>query len=964
MNYKNHHFLGFACYIFVRAILIALLSPLFPYNSFAVTLVLGQNDYVTTGDITTNGIGISSSLSGSTASLNKITNLHIISTGAGGLVSGAYGIRATGSYNHITNTASGKIITTGSSGRGISITNNSVVDNFGNITTNNSNSYGIYAGGDKNTLNNFGSINTSSSSAYGIYLNGNNNYANNYGLISANVYGIYSAGDTNSITNRGIIGTSNSSSAHGIFVSSGSSSNANSISYSTITNEGFINSSGHGIYNKDKFTVINNAGQISVNGSSSINAVRNEGDYAIINNGGLLKSNLYSIYNLGIDVVINNYGNIEGGVFLDSGVLNLIGGSLSGVIDANLSDSTINIGNAVTTFEFNQTGKINNAQFIKISSGSTLNSYSSITAGQIAINDAATLNLYSNSAIDARIIGGFDGVGNVNIFGNQNLKNGLGSSGNSLNEVNIKSSSITSIAGDINSTLTKINGIVNFQNQNSNILGALSVGDGGKINIGYTNLQIADSLLMERGSELSVSFSDASSGLLSVGKGISFDAAKININYSGSSIYRDVGTYKIISGSGLNNQEISKENFSINQVSSSNYGIGRFGIFSNSDGVFLRIDKAPAKDISASKKVQNIYEYLGEVDVSGNKEIALMQSYLSSNSVSLAKIEDSLGRLLPYSIDSIITSVNLSLDASNLVILDRLRSREMTALSRIDKNKDNLWFEAYGGSVSQKKISDLDAFGVNNRGFLIGYDSEFNSSTLFGSSLGFTRSDLKYEDDSKVAILDNYQVSLYGGYADNQNFLNLSSSFALSSMNLSRSMYAIGLSNQANFLASSYNIVGKYGYITNLGLVDLVPYVSLSRTQNLLPGYKEQGAGSLDLQVKSVKVNSNIVKIGSDFVIESLTSEIFPSIYATSILARVFYGRTLENSYPSMIVRFVGQDIDFQIPPSKRYQNSIGAGLGFALYHSDDFRIDLNCDFEATKIRAKYYSSLRISQRF
>ena len=64
----------------------------------AVTLTSGQTDYATTADITVSGVGISSSLSGTSSSLNKITNLHTITTGNSGSTSSAYGIKTTNNY--------------------------------------------------------------------------------------------------------------------------------------------------------------------------------------------------------------------------------------------------------------------------------------------------------------------------------------------------------------------------------------------------------------------------------------------------------------------------------------------------------------------------------------------------------------------------------------------------------------------------------------------------------------------------------------------------------------------------------------------------------------------------------------------------------------------------------------------------------------------------------------------------
>jgi uncharacterized protein with beta-barrel porin domain len=215
MSHKNHALLLFCFFIF------------FAYSARAVTLNSSQTDYTTTSNITTSGPGISSTFSGSISTLNKIKNLHIVTTGNSGATASAYGIKSGGNYNQITNAFGATISTTGNSGRGISAINNSIIINDGNISTQGTTSYGIYVGSD-NIINNSGSINTTNATSYGIYLDGDNNFVTNSGSINTTVNGIKTSGDN-----------------------------------STITNLGNITSATYAIYNSNSGTIINNLGTLS-----------------------------------------------------------------------------------------------------------------------------------------------------------------------------------------------------------------------------------------------------------------------------------------------------------------------------------------------------------------------------------------------------------------------------------------------------------------------------------------------------------------------------------------------------------------------------------------------------------------------------------------------------------------------------------------------------------------------------
>ncbi len=417
--------------------IILVLSCNFFSQAFAVTLTSSQSNYITSSDITTDSHGITSSFSGTSSSLRQITNLHIITTGNNGTVSGAYGIRSSGDYNKITNSSSASIVTTGNSGRGISVSDYSEVYNQGSITTQGTTSYGIYTSGDGNVISISGSISTSNTTAYGIYLNGDSNSVTNSGSISTKVYGIYGYGNKNQIFNSGTIATTSSSSAHGIYVSAASASNATSSSYNEIENSGTITSSGNGIYIKDNYTRITNSGTITSASTASIYGIRNEGDNVTITNSGTINSQNYAIYNSGSGVIINNSGTLNANVFLGDATFNILGGSLKEV-EGNSSSTIANIGSDSLAITFNQSSDFSGLLSLNIKESSVLNCYGSIEADNITISENAILNLEEGSSINAAIIGSDSSSGTLNISGfDFSFSNTIGTSSNKIDNLNI-----------------------------------------------------------------------------------------------------------------------------------------------------------------------------------------------------------------------------------------------------------------------------------------------------------------------------------------------------------------------------------------------------------------------------------------------------------------------------------------------------------------------------------------------
>ena len=208
----------------------------------------------------------------------------------------------------IINASSGSITVNGLDAYGISLSGTGMVTNDGTITTTESGSFGIFSSRGGSVTNN-ATIRTNGVGAHGILSSSRNteggDLINSTGAtittIERGASGIFSSGGPDDITNAGTINTMGDS-AHGIN-SSGTGAILNAASgtvtttgerargiHSTgtgdITNEGTIDSSGHGINSEGENDQISNTGMIN----AGTIGIRSTGTNTAIRNTGMIRS--------------------------------------------------------------------------------------------------------------------------------------------------------------------------------------------------------------------------------------------------------------------------------------------------------------------------------------------------------------------------------------------------------------------------------------------------------------------------------------------------------------------------------------------------------------------------------------------------------------------------------------------------------------------------------------------------
>jgi outer membrane autotransporter protein len=924
-------------------------------SASALTISEGETNYTTSSDISESTTsGLYSNFAGTSLTPRTIVNSHTISTTGSG--TNGYGIRVAKSYNNVTNSLGAAIITTGSSGRGISVFDNSEVNNAGNITTSGSTAYGIHARTDSSVINSGNITTTNTSSAYGIYLSGNNGSANNSGTISTKVYGIYSDSNFININNSGTITTTTGSSAHGIFVSAGGSSAATSSDYSTITNSGTINANANGIYAKDAYTEITNSGTITSGSGSSAYGIRNEGANSTITNSAIINSTTYAIHNSGAGTIINNSGTINGGIIIGAGTLNILGGSISGVVDGSSNTGDVNINS-----DFTQSAAFTNLNLLNINSSNALISNASISANIISIDSGASLTIGSGSSITATIQGASASAGTLNVATDFTTTSTIANSSHSLANLNINSNSSLSTSSDIYADNILLNGSLNFNGaDNLIIFGSVAGSGSGAINLGTNSQTIDKDFTLNSGDTLGTSLGAGTAGNLTVNGIATINAnSKLAITPTSSQGYIVNGTtYTLISGSsGSAINAISNSDISVNGNNSNIYGLLKFTTQTSGDSLILTIDRLSAANATPNQNTQNIYTTINDIGAGSTGLLSEFQGYLDSNGFTGDELTKALRQVSPQ-------SSKAALSVTNNAATNALRPIEGRLNKLRNHAANGFWVQGLGVSAEQKDIKDDFGFKANSKGMAFGADKELSENSTLGAALNYTRSDVKSLDKLQKNLISSNQVSIYNSQNFDKYFVDSVAGFSWNLFSSNRAITALDKNATARFSGQTYLAKIKAGRIFKLqnGFI-LTPDISLNILHNKIAGYSEKGADELNLKVGAISANFVESRAGINLGWIGKFKDI-REFKLFSAALKFSYGHAFVNDAPTTKASFSGQSQSFDSKISHLDNSSLKAGVELAAYHKEFTTFSADYDFEKRATYSSHLLAVKIRQEF
>lgn len=403
--------------------------------------------------------------------------------------------------------------------------------------------------------------------------------------------------------------------------------------------------------------------------------------------------------------------------------------------------------------------------------------------------------------------------------------------------------------------------------------------------------------------------------------------------------------------------------------------------YSNSQAAFQ-------KSKNASLKLEESYKAKSKPEAAKQKLLEARAAYL--NSPANPKIDPEADYLKSREVylASLETLVNESLASikkdSNLVeknIVQKNSVKELNLLSEKDskhsagykktnslESKDlfkntNAWAQTFGIDAKQSNFNGIggEGYNLNTSGLILGLDAEISKRSRAGLALSFANSNIKALDKLKRIGVETYQINAYSGHLFGKYFLDTIGAFALSNYESYRTISSIGATANASFDGQGYAAKIRGGYVKKLDHdFSLIPEASLMFANNNVSDYSENGAGTMNLDVRSNATNFLEGRIGLNLNYKATTKK--GSILTPQLKAS--YGYDFIGKRQSTVSSFFGQSSTFTTVSSKYDPSSFRAGGALDFYQLNSITLSSEYSLE---LKSKYQShsgSVRGTYRF
>ncbi|MCP5506150.1 MAG: autotransporter domain-containing protein [Chlamydiales bacterium] len=177
-----------------------------------------------------------------------------------------------------------------------------------------------------------------------------------------------------------------------------------------------------------------------------------------------------------------------------------------------------------------------------------------------------------------------------------------------------------------------------------------------------------------------------------------------------------------------------------------------------------------------------------------------------------------------------------------------------------ETRRTSVWGSLIGEWQKQKGIQEQYAFNDQTYGFTVGATHLFGEALLLSGGLGYSYSDLKWKNHKGSSDTNALYIAPSIGYSKNNYFVNFLAQFATNWNHVDRKISFPGLSRTARSHFTCYDLLARLdgGYQISVSAPNkdqgpflLVPEASLSYLNVWQGSFSENGAGTLNLNVKS-----------------------------------------------------------------------------------------------------------------
>ena len=416
---------------------------------------------------------------------------------------------------------------------------------------------------------------------------------------------------------------------------------------------------------------------------------------------------------------------------------------------------------------------------------------------------------------------------------------------------------------------------------------------------------------------------------------------------SGNTIWQNVTGN---GGAPLDPQDSTDPSLAITHQDFTNYGFQLYTVKNNSIIITSYLYNADANiwsidsylinlsyysDFATNRNAMALAHLLDSTDGNGTDFANLLTALANLND---ADVGNAINALLPVVDGSVLEVTNASFDKFMSTIISHMNSPRPSDA----KADPTIWAQGYGGYLHEAPRDLSNGYDASILGTTIGIEAISNCFRL-GVAGGYGHDFIRSKDNSGRNDVNNYQWTVYGGYAKDAYYLDTACAFAYNTYNASRHVIFPGFDQtpKGDYDGEQYLGYVEAGYTVKYKKLEVTPLASFQYSHLHLREYTETGGAGADFSYKAQDYDFAQTGFGAkiDYPFDTKYGTLIPELRFKWLYDWV--GDTAQTT-----ATFTGGGASFQTTGFSPAQSSFDIGTKLTLVSENSIAISVNYDLQ------------------
>lgn len=333
------------------------------------------------------------------------------------------------------------------------------------------------------------------------------------------------------------------------------------------------------------------------------------------------------------------------------------------------------------------------------------------------------------------------------------------------------------------------------------------------------------------------------------------------------------------------------------------------------------------------------------------------------NTLTPAQEQKALDQLHPALFEALSLTAGDTAHMINSTFVDRLKFLRNTydPCDCCPCPRGNIWIAGAGDFVRQNKTQGLRGFNTSSEGVAIGYDNRIYDTIFAGIGVGYSHTNLHWENSAGHANINGFYTGTYATYECNYGYVDATILGFVNNYNVRRHIHFSTIDRTAKHKSHSYGLNPHLGagLYMNYCTVDVIPFADADYYFVQQNKFHEHGADSIDLHVK--RNHANLIRFEAGVQLaksfDFCGGCLLPNASVSYVGHRLLSGK-------KWTAAFTGINADFSVFGSNELFNQLEVGAGLDYFINDQIAVNTWYDIELGDKRQEQEVNVEVNYRF